>query len=111
MSVKVSVTDAASLGSSLFSSLEEAIQFFRNGSQGYSPSLSGSCLEGVQLQCDRWEATPVVIKEIYSSFFEDSKSFEPGSVVVDCGLIMRNLPARWHATGDLSIDKVLVSLR
>jgi len=111
MSVRVNVSDTTSLGGSLFTSLDEAIQFFRNGSQGYSPSLSGSCLEGVQLQCDRWEATPVVINEIHSSFFEDPKSFEPGSVVVDCGLIMRNLPARWHATGDLSTDKELVSLR
>jgi hypothetical protein len=111
MSVKVNVTDADSLGGSLFASLDEAIQFFRNGAQGYSPSLSGSCLEGVQLQCDRWEATPVVINEIHSSFFEDPKSFEPGSVVVDCGLIMRDLPARWHATGDRSSEMELVSLR
>jgi hypothetical protein len=111
MSIKVSASDAASLGSSLFATTDEAIQFFRRGSQGYSPSLSGSCLEGVQLQCERWEATPVVINEIYSSFFEDPKSFEPGSVVVDCGLIMRNLPARWRATGDLSSGKELISLR
>jgi Uncharacterized conserved protein (COG2071) len=110
MSVKVSARDADSLGSSLFASLDAAIEFFRNGSQGYSPSLSGSCLEGVQLQCDRWEATPVLINEIYSSFFEDPKNFEPGSVVVDCGLIMRNLPARWHATGERSVEKELVRL-
>jgi hypothetical protein len=42
--------------------------------------------------------TPIAVTEIYSSFFEDPKSFEPGSAVVDCGLIRRNLPARWHAT-------------
>jgi hypothetical protein len=110
MSIKVSAHVASSLESSLFASLDEAIQFFRNGSQGYSPSLSGSCLEGVQLQCDRWEAAPVVISEIYSSFFEDPKNFEPGSVVVDCGLIMRNLPARWHATGERRSEKELLSL-
>jgi hypothetical protein len=111
MTIKVSTSDAASLESSLFATTDEAIQFFRNGSRGYSPSLSGSCLEGVQLHCERWEATPVVINEIYSSFFEDPKCFEPGSVVVDCGLIMRNLPARWRATGDRLSDKELVSLR
>jgi hypothetical protein len=110
MSVKVTASDSASLGGSLFASLEDAIEFFRNGSQGYSPSLSGLCLEGVQLQCDRWEATPVVINEIHSSFFEDPKCFEPGSVVADCGLIMRNLPARWRATGDRSRDMELASL-
>jgi hypothetical protein len=111
MTIKVSTSDAASLESSLFATTDEAIQFFRNGSRGYSPSLSGSCLEGVQLHCERWEATPVVINEIYSSFFEDPKCFEPGSVVVDCGLIMRNFPARWRATGDRLSDKELVSLR
>jgi hypothetical protein len=111
MSIKVSASDADSLGSSLFATTDEAIQFFRSGSLGYSPSLSGSCLEGVLLHCERWEATPVAITEIYSSFFEDPKCFEPGSVVVDCGLIMRDLPARWRATGDRVRGKELVSLR
>ena len=111
MSIKVSVSDATDLGSSLFATTDEAIQFFRRGSQGYSPSLSGSCLEGVELHCERWEATSVAIDEIYSSFFEDPKSFEPGSVVVDCGLIMRDLPARWRATGERSRDRELLSLR
>jgi Uncharacterized conserved protein (COG2071) len=111
MSVKVTARDTARLGSSLFASLEEAVEFFRDGSQGYSPSLSGSCLEGVQLHCERWDATPVDISEIHSSFFEDPKSFEPGSVVIDCGLVMRNLPARWRATGERSSERELVSFR
>jgi Uncharacterized conserved protein (COG2071) len=111
MSMRISARDATSLGSSLFGSLEEATDFFRRGSLGYSPALSGSCLEGVQLQCERWETTPVVINEIYSSFFEDPKNFEPGSVVLDSGLVMRNLPARWHAAGELVKDDELLSLR
>ena len=49
------------LGSQLFGSLEDAIDFFRQGTLGYSPGANA--LAGVRLKCSngkpvRWSSTP-----------------------------------------------------
>jgi len=109
MSIDVSTTDSRVLGGTLFNSLNDAVQFFRNGAQGFSPSLSGTCLEGVQLKCDRWEAQPVDVHEIRSSFFDSPTNFQPGSIEFDSGLVMRNLPVRWQATGNRRFEETSLS--
>jgi hypothetical protein len=102
-SLKLSVTahESARIEGELFSSLEQAIEFFRRGSLGYSPSGSSGCLTGVRLQSQSWEALPVSIDSMRSSVFDNPETFPKGSCALDFGLIMRNLSARWISEGAL----------
>lgn len=93
--------ESADLGSQLFGSPEDAIDFFRRGALGYSPSGPERSLTGVRLDCQRWDARPVGVDSMTSSLFEDEKLFPKGSCTLDCGLVIRDLPARWIAEGIL----------
>lgn len=81
--------------SQLFPRLEEASAFFQAGSVGLSPARDGSKLEGLTLLTDRWAVEPVRVDHAESSFFDDRRRFPPGSVELDCGLLMRKVPVGW----------------
>ena len=89
------------LEGSLFNSPEQAIEFFRRGSLGFSPSGSSNALVGVRLQSESWDARPVTVDEMRSSLFDDPAAFPRGSCTLDFGLVMRNLKARWVTHGPL----------
>jgi hypothetical protein len=94
--------EGTELGGQLFSSVQSAIDFFRQGAQGYSPQGTIDHLAGVHLECARWDARPVTVNSVKSSTFDDPDAFPPGSCTVDFGLVMRDLPARWVADGVLT---------
>ena len=102
MRVSVLATETAELRSALFASTGEAIEFFRLGSHGFSPSRPAGCLAGVRLEADSWAARPMDIQRLESSFFGDQSLFPAGSCVLDSGLIMRNLRGTWIADGRLT---------
>src|SRR4051794_17091543 len=56
--------------SSLFDTLDEASEFFRRDSVGYSPAHAGCC-EGVQLQAGDWNVAPLEIECAHSNWFDD----------------------------------------
>jgi hypothetical protein len=93
--------ESATLGGELFPSLGNAIDFFRQGSHGYSPQGADGRFAGVHLECPRWAAQPAAVDSVRSSMFDDPEAFPKGSCVVDFGLIMRDLPARWVSDGIL----------
>lgn len=101
--VRLSVSARSSdvLGGSLFRSTDDAVAFFRGGSISYSPTPGTDRLDGVRLLSDRWEAEPVSVDHMRSSLFDDVTLFPPGTCTLDSGLVMRNLPARWHTEGVL----------
>ncbi len=86
---------------SVFVSLEEASEFFKNGSLGYSASKSQQQFQGMELCCQNWEVEAFAVEEVHSSFFEDIDLFPKGSVDFDCGLIMRNIHHSWHSRKSL----------
>ena len=92
-------TAPRSIPKCLFSSTEQAIDFFRRGSIGYSPSGSSGSLTGVRLESQCWDARPVTIDDMKSSVFDNPEVFPEGSCVLDFGLVMRNFPVRWAAQG------------
>ena len=98
---------SAALGGELFSCLDDAIDFFREGSHGYSPHGDLDQLTGVSLDCPRWDALPVQIDSVRSSMFDDHDAFPNGSCTVDFGLLMRDLPARWVSDGSLTSRRLL----
>jgi Uncharacterized conserved protein (COG2071) len=99
LSVAASETDC--LGGTLFSSADDAVDFFRRGSLGYSPIGSSQRYTGVSLESQRWEALPVAVEHMTSSVFDDTHAFPRGSCVLDSGLVMRSLPVRWVDRGQL----------
>ena len=101
LGLSVSAQESATLGSQLFDSLEDAVDFFRQGSLGFSPSGPAGCLAGVRLECQRWDARPVNVDSMISSMFDDEAAFPKGSCTLDCGLVMRDLKARWITEGAL----------
>jgi hypothetical protein len=54
---------------SVFGSVEEASEFFRDGGIEYTPS--GDRYDGVEPRPREWELEPVEVREAISSFFED----------------------------------------
>lgn len=101
LALTASARESAALGGELFSCLDDAIAFFRQGSLGYSQSVRLGGLIGVRLECPRWDARPVDVDFVASSMFDDPQAFPAGSCTVDFGLAMRDLPARWVTAGCL----------
>ena len=82
---------------SIFQSLEEASEFFRGGSVGFSPRDGGKVLDGLELRTVQWHVTPLHVLDVHSSFFANPHVFPPGSAVFDNALLMRAIEHEWHA--------------
>lgn len=86
---------------SIFNSVDEASNFFAAGSLGYSPSSRMNHYDGLSLQCESWNVEPLVVEQIYSSYFADPTLFPQGSVQFDCALLMRGIDHQWHGEREL----------
>jgi hypothetical protein len=91
-------------GSALFAGLQEASDFFRRGSAGFSATRDSGRLDGLELRADRWVVEPAEAHAVRSSFFDDARLFPPGSATLDCVLLMRDLPATWTAIQPTALD-------
>jgi uncharacterized protein YqjF (DUF2071 family) len=83
------------LTGSLFEDVADAVEFFRSAPTSLSPNESGSCLEGVTLQCDQWAVEPLVIHEMRSVVFDDAALFPPGTCSLDSALVMHDLDSQF----------------
>ncbi|XVS66157.1 DUF2071 domain-containing protein [Actinosynnema sp. CA-299493] len=83
-------------GSELFADLGEASDFFRHGAAGFSATRGGDRLDGLELRTDAWRVEPLHVREVRSSFFDDEERFPAGSAVLDCALLMRDVPVTWR---------------
>jgi hypothetical protein len=81
---------------SIFPTFDDAVEFFRRGDCGFSCSLRGDRLEGLQLKTLRWQMSALRTKSIRSAFFQDRNRFPPGLIDFDCALSMRGIPHEWH---------------
>jgi hypothetical protein len=84
-------------GSALFAGLQDASDFFRHGSAGFSATRDSGRLDGLELSADRWVVEPAEVHAVSSSFFDDTRLFPPGSATFDCALLMRDIPVTWTA--------------
>jgi uncharacterized protein YqjF (DUF2071 family) len=101
VAVNIAAHEADALSAtSEFDSLEEASEFFRAGSSGFSATKSGTRLDGLELDASRWAVTPLSVQSVFSSFFADPTRFPKDAVRFDCALLMRDIPHRWHAVPD-----------
>lgn len=86
---------------SIFPTFDDAVEFFRAGDCGFSCSLRGDRLEGLQLKTLRWEMNALRINRFRSAFFQDVNRFSPDGINFDCGLLMRGIPHEWHEISDI----------
>jgi hypothetical protein len=89
--------------SSSFRTVGEASAFFESGGVGYSVTSSGSRLDGVVLKTESWKVEPLTIEQARSTYFENPTLFPSGSITIDCGLIMRNIPHEWEAAAEMYV--------
>jgi len=88
---------------SVFSDLNEASEFFRQAPAGYSTTNDACCLDGLELETSVWRVRPVEVLTARSAFFDDPSRFPPGSATLDCGLLMRDVPAMWRRLPSMPI--------
>ncbi|MBI3463206.1 MAG: DUF2071 domain-containing protein [Planctomycetes bacterium] len=81
---------------SIFSSVEEASEFFERGSIGYSVTSRPGEFDGLELRSLTWRVEPLAVERVETSFFGDPKRFPQGSVEFDCALLMRGIDHEWH---------------
>ncbi|MFO1093594.1 MAG: DUF2071 domain-containing protein [Planctomycetaceae bacterium] len=95
---------------SVFASVDDASRFFSRGSCGYSPSRNGRQFEGLELHCPDWRVEPLEVEYARSQLFQNVGLFPPGSVHLDCGLLMRNIAHEWHALPTLNRAAAITDL-
>ena len=88
---------------SVFKNENSASNFFKDGALGYSATAKGDRLEGIRLKIKAWQTQPLLVENVYSSFFADETRFPSGSVQFDCALLMRNIEHEWVSEQDLYI--------
>ena len=104
--VEVRGTTASALPtSSVFPRLDEASNFFKAGSLGYSAKREGHSLDGITLHTPTWSVAPFEIEHVYSSYFSNPEWFPPGSVKFDCALVMRDVLHEWRAADEMYVDR------
>lgn len=81
---------------SVFKSLDEASEFFRDGTCGWSVDHRGN-LEGVQLHCSEWRVQALAVEHVEFAFFDDRNRFPRGAVQFDSALLMRGIRHEWRA--------------
>lgn len=88
--------------SSVFGSLDAASSFFEAGAIGFSPAADKK-LNALELRSFGWKIEPLSVLSVSSSFFEDERTFPPGSIEFDCALLMRGIAHEWHAQQSLRV--------
>jgi hypothetical protein len=87
--------------SSVFPTIEDAAGFFSLGAAGYSATREVGRFHGVELRCLDWTIQPLAVDEARSRFFGDPQRFPPGSIELDCALLMRGVAHEWNSRPDL----------
>jgi hypothetical protein len=102
--ISVKARAASSLPSgSVFRDIDDASEFFRRDTLGYSETRHPGHYDGVELRAARWNIDPLSVDEVSSSYFANPVTFPPGTVELDCALSMRRTPAVWHSRPQLRV--------
>ncbi|MFJ6534013.1 DUF2071 domain-containing protein [Microbacterium sp. NPDC091662] len=92
-SVSVDVEVSEEWESTLFPTVDDASQFYRDGAIGWSPRRDGKGAEAVELSATRWVVDAARVNEVTSSFFD---GLPRGAARIDSVLVMRDLPVTWR---------------
>jgi hypothetical protein len=84
-----------------FPAFEDVRDFFARGDHGFSCTMRGDELEGMQLRTQVWEMSPLEVEDVTSTFFDDRSRFPEGSIGLDGAVLMRGIPHEWHELRDI----------
>jgi hypothetical protein len=79
----------------LFDDVDDASEFFRLRSVGYSVGRDPNEFGGIELATSRWRVDPCIVDRAASSFYDDRSRFPAGSIELDSAFVMRKIPVRW----------------
>jgi hypothetical protein len=96
--VTVEASDRLAADGRLFPDVATASAFFEEGSVAWS----GERLDGVELRTPAWHVEPVHVVAATSSFFDPI-------AILDCALLMRDVPATWHPVGRLAAGDAMLA--
>lgn len=94
--------------SSLFASLSEASDFHERGCIGYSSRPDSCVLDGLLLDVEHWQVTPLEVERLQSSYYDDPSVFPGGSITFDHALVMRDIRHEWHSRERLTAEPTMV---
>lgn len=80
---------------SVFESLDDASEFFRQGSIGYSARTDGGPPDGIRLRIDSWRMIPLRVYSADSSFF--AGSLASAGLEYDSAFLMRDIEHEWES--------------
>lgn len=86
---------------SVFDCVDDASHFFQQGAVGYSPGTHSGHWDGIRLDCQSWQVTPLAIEYATSEYFDDPAIWPPGSIELDSALLMTAIEHEWHAESEL----------
>jgi hypothetical protein len=89
---------------SIFSSVDEASEFFRAGSLGFSDTRTSGVYDGLELRSFHWKVTPLDVSHVESNLFSDATHFPPGAAEFECALLMRGIEHEWHGRESLHAE-------
>jgi hypothetical protein len=87
--------------SSVFDDLEDASDFFKQGSIGYSPNKANSSFDGLELKTKKWQVAPLNVSKVTSTFFDNRDIFPEGSIAFDNALLMKDIDHEWRSQASL----------
>lgn len=90
---------------SVFRDVDDASEFFRRDTLGYSHTREPGRYDGLELRAAHWKIDPLAVEHVQSSFFDDPTMFPAGSVEFDCALSMRRTAARWRSQPRLELPR------
>ena len=82
---------------SIFPALNESSQFFESGCIGYSSRPDSCTLDGLLLEVEDWQVSPLEVDYVRSAYFDDETIFPSGSIEFDHALLMRDITHEWHS--------------
>ncbi|HMQ09914.1 MAG TPA: DUF2071 domain-containing protein [Oligoflexia bacterium] len=88
---------------SMFNSFEQASEFFRNGSCGFSPTDKKETFQGLTLKTYVWEMYTLSVNQVVSSYFNNTQQFPKNSIEFDNALLMKNIPHHWITEPSLNV--------
>mgnify|MGYP001380933610 CR=1 FL=1 len=91
---------------SVFASLDEASQFFKQGSLGYSATRRPNEFDGLTLECENWSCRALAVEKSWSTFFEQNGILGSDEAVLDCALLMTNISHSWSNAESMCCDAV-----
>lgn len=85
---------------SMFDSLTHASNSFKDCAVGVSPSTKRSEFKTIKLQTKTWHVTPLQVRGLKSSYFEDGSLFPHGTIQFDNALLMEGIAHEWLTDDD-----------